>query len=314
MKTDRRHALQTNWLADHLGRWLEKIKPYTNHIITGALVVVAGLAIWLVVARFWRADEEKTWTALGNYDSNTSRRISQETKKIDEDIQKKQQELSILTQRAPTGTDEEARKEHDRKIQALNDELEALRKERQNRITQIEDTARDELYRDAKDNIHMVAGQAAAFTAASRDFAEAADTVLTDPIGARQKLDRAAELFELIRDNTRDKLLRQRTKFQLARVYETRLRKDDQHPEKDDIALARREYEDLASQVPPSYCKVQAEERLAGLTPKTADSRAPRDPVYGWLTEELEKGRSSLPPLGTIGAGHGSDRPPPEID
>lgn len=47
MKTERRHELQTNELADSLGHWLEAIRPYTRAlvgIVIAAVLLVAGLA------------------------------------------------------------------------------------------------------------------------------------------------------------------------------------------------------------------------------------------------------------------------------
>ena len=64
MKTERRHALQTNWLADHLGRWLDKVKPYTNHILIGLCVLVAGWGIWRFVSWMQSGDEERAWEQL----------------------------------------------------------------------------------------------------------------------------------------------------------------------------------------------------------------------------------------------------------
>jgi hypothetical protein len=312
MKTDRRHALQTNWLADHLGRWLDKIKPYTNHIITGVFVVAAGLAIWLVVAHFWRGDEDAVWQQLSNQASRANRLVSQETKEIIRDVKKKQTELNNLS--PPLGNDEQAQQAHRLKVQSLNNQIDELEKQFKNKQTEILEREQESLCRIAKDNIRTVAGRAAAFSAASKDFSEAMGSLLVDPIGARTKLDRAAELLELVRDNAKDKLLKQRAQFQLARVYETRLRQDDPHSEKDDIQLARHQYEDLVNQVPPSYCKAEAERRLAALNPKTAGSTAPKDPVYVWLSDEMEKRRSSPLPPGPGSSGLLGDRPPPELE
>jgi hypothetical protein len=312
MKTDRRHALQTNWLADHLGRWLEKIKPYTNYLITGVFVLVAGLTIWLVVAHYWQNGEDVVWQQLSGYAARVNRRIDQETGGLIKDLQKKQDELQNLP-RPPTG-DKPAEQEHEKRVQELQQQIGDLRRQLQNKQTEILDGAQEELYRTAKENIRMVAGRAVAFFAAKKDFDEAADSVLSDPIGARNKLDRAAELLELIRENTRDKLLKQRADFQLARVYETRLRQDDQHRERDDIQLARGLYEELATQVPDSYCKAEAERRLAALQPKSASNQDPKDPVYGWVSGEIEKRKASPLPLGSGSPGLFGNQPPPDLN
>ncbi len=48
MKSARRHELQTNWLADHLGRWLHESQP----ILTKTLVAIAAVAA-IVAAYLW---------------------------------------------------------------------------------------------------------------------------------------------------------------------------------------------------------------------------------------------------------------------
>ncbi len=63
MKTKRRHDLQTNLLADWIGKQVESIKPYSNHIIVGvvAIVVVVGFIVAMSggqsqsAARAWQA-------------------------------------------------------------------------------------------------------------------------------------------------------------------------------------------------------------------------------------------------------------------
>ncbi len=37
MKTERRHELQTNVLADSLAHWIEAIKPYGRAILAGGI-------------------------------------------------------------------------------------------------------------------------------------------------------------------------------------------------------------------------------------------------------------------------------------
>jgi predicted negative regulator of RcsB-dependent stress response len=49
MKTQRRHELQTNQLADSIGRYLQTVRPYQKQLSFGliALVVIVGAVIWL---------------------------------------------------------------------------------------------------------------------------------------------------------------------------------------------------------------------------------------------------------------------------
>jgi hypothetical protein len=52
MKTQRRHELQTNELADHLGRYLQTIRPYQNVILTGVVAVIV-----IVVGVMWFSNQ-----------------------------------------------------------------------------------------------------------------------------------------------------------------------------------------------------------------------------------------------------------------
>ena len=49
MKTQRRHELQTNELADHIGRYIQAIRPYQNYVIYGTVAALAVIiaALWL---------------------------------------------------------------------------------------------------------------------------------------------------------------------------------------------------------------------------------------------------------------------------
>ncbi|HTM55971.1 MAG TPA: tetratricopeptide repeat protein [Pirellulales bacterium] len=46
MKTERRHELQTNVLADSLARWGEKARPYSRAALAGLIAIVAVLFAW----------------------------------------------------------------------------------------------------------------------------------------------------------------------------------------------------------------------------------------------------------------------------
>jgi len=43
MKAKERHDLATNELADMLGRWIERVKPYLSYILIGLIIVVVGI-------------------------------------------------------------------------------------------------------------------------------------------------------------------------------------------------------------------------------------------------------------------------------
>ena len=46
MKTERRHELETNQLADSLGHWADAIRPYANSILVGILALVVAAAVY----------------------------------------------------------------------------------------------------------------------------------------------------------------------------------------------------------------------------------------------------------------------------
>jgi hypothetical protein len=46
MKTERRHELQTNVLADSLARWIDKAKPYSRAALAVLIALVAGVFVW----------------------------------------------------------------------------------------------------------------------------------------------------------------------------------------------------------------------------------------------------------------------------
>lgn len=50
MKTQRRHELQTNILADYIGKHLQQIKPYARHITIGTLLVFVAILAGLYLS------------------------------------------------------------------------------------------------------------------------------------------------------------------------------------------------------------------------------------------------------------------------
>lgn len=51
MKTERRHELQTNVLANSLGHWADAAKPYGRAALAVILAVIVGLLAWLYLSR-----------------------------------------------------------------------------------------------------------------------------------------------------------------------------------------------------------------------------------------------------------------------
>ena len=61
MKTERRHELQTNTLADHLGKWIVAIKPYTSIIVTVVVAVIVVAIGWQVMGSLSAGKRGKAW-------------------------------------------------------------------------------------------------------------------------------------------------------------------------------------------------------------------------------------------------------------
>ncbi len=64
MKTERRHELQTNYLANRLAVWIEWVKPYSS-VLT--LSVILALAIVVFASYFSRRSSEKSVAAWDAY-------------------------------------------------------------------------------------------------------------------------------------------------------------------------------------------------------------------------------------------------------
>ena len=58
MRTERRHELQTNELADYLGKWIERVKPYRN-LCLGMVVAVVVIVGAIMILNTQAAQREK---------------------------------------------------------------------------------------------------------------------------------------------------------------------------------------------------------------------------------------------------------------
>jgi len=64
MKTERRHELQTNWLADRVGEFIVVIKPYSKGLTGALLAIVVVWAAFLIMAHRSHAEEASNWNKL----------------------------------------------------------------------------------------------------------------------------------------------------------------------------------------------------------------------------------------------------------
>ena len=64
MKSERRHELQHNELADWLAKSAEAIKPYQNMIFAAVVVVLVGVVGYTVWSRMSAAQTTQAWDEL----------------------------------------------------------------------------------------------------------------------------------------------------------------------------------------------------------------------------------------------------------
>lgn len=62
MKTERRHELQHNVLADTLERWIEAVKPYSRALLAGLIGIVVLFAAWAYLANQNARHAAEGWT------------------------------------------------------------------------------------------------------------------------------------------------------------------------------------------------------------------------------------------------------------
>lgn len=72
MKTQRRHELQTNVLADYLGKQIQTVRPHSKTLTIGAIAIVVVLIGYVYLSQQQRASAGKGWAdyfkAIGNRD------------------------------------------------------------------------------------------------------------------------------------------------------------------------------------------------------------------------------------------------------
>jgi predicted negative regulator of RcsB-dependent stress response len=64
MKSEERHRLQQNQLADWIGKTITSIKPYQNSILIAVLLVVVGMAAYTIWSRVSAAENTQAWDEL----------------------------------------------------------------------------------------------------------------------------------------------------------------------------------------------------------------------------------------------------------
>ena len=250
MKTDRRHDLHTNELADYLGKIVAKIKPYTNHIVAGVFAVLLIAVVWSLTANYFSGNEDTAWKELRERSSSNyvQRRIEIETKSLNTKIQKLDAQILKLF-----GS------KHDGEREELNTERAALEAELSGKKKSIRAAVRREIERIADDFADDPVGWAAALQLADAALRDGVNNLYPqqqsrfsafrtppDLVEARKRLDEAIWYYKLVKQRTSDPLLKQRAQFDLARAFETSAEVDkDAKPSH--LEEAKKEYENLAA-------------------------------------------------------------------
>mgnify|MGYP001116933776 CR=1 FL=1 len=262
MKTERRHELQTNVLADWLGRQIEALRPYAGTIATGVLVLVIlliGYSIWNTwsagsAAQAWSEFFEVTFT--GNY------------------VRSKQENVR---QKALEAYRDQLRKEKNNPTYELTEGEERLVDEQL--PPKIEQALRDDVIAMAQKYdgttlgmfAHMRAGDMALIAGINYLFPNAGQP--RDLKQAAALLDDAIKYYErALQQTRRDPLLERRIRFNLARAYESRGAQPGEK-QQSDLQKALSIYKELAT----------GNDVFAAASRAQVEALEEKDNVYTWF-------------------------------
>jgi hypothetical protein len=298
MKTERRHTLQTNMLADWLGKKYEQIKPYTNWLLGGALAIVVIAFIRTNVRSYSSSSEDGAWQEFTQSISPRDRgnRLFQASQDTFEQLQK-------------VGESLQREKDPSKKL-ALEKEREKLNEELQAAAEKVARETRQDLERIAKEFPNSPVGWSSLLRLANDDLARGSEMLLdlakSSPPkdasykAAQEHLRLAIEQYDQVKQKARGgefRMLRQQAQLGLARAYEARNHRDDQIAENDDLKRAEREYKELVDQ--GAWCADYAQRRLAVLNDKD-------NQFHEWWREVIATRSLEKPPSKTAG----TDRSP----
>ena len=287
MKTARRHELQTNALADWIGKSYAAIKPYTRHILFAVLGLLVVVVAWRWISSNSRSSERQAWDDLLNFSSSPI--LNETIRKVTEDaeLQEKLDRAKTARDRAQAAikgspTPEQRENLHKAKSEVVNVQREIKEHER----VQIEFQL-NELRELAEDHRDEPLGWTAALYLADAGLREGAHLLFekkpkdTDEAGlvekglekgdklserAKLRLDEAVRYYsQVIKDTEGERLIQDRARFGLARTYETlQSAVESDADAKDYLAKAKTEYTKLADKEggASAYAK-KAEEHLA---------------------------------------------------
>ena len=189
MKSERRHELQHNELADWLAKSAQAMKPYQNIVFTAVMLVLIGVIAYTVWSRVSAAQTAQAWDALNV----------------------------------------------------------ALNSANPDKLTQVVD-----------DYPHTTVAHMAALVLADYALADGCNQLFTNKIKGQHELSKAVDLYQTVREESRESSLLERAAFGLARARESQ--GDAEH-----IKQAEQLYEEVASKTPGGAFTAAAAQRLADL-------------------------------------------------
>jgi hypothetical protein len=99
MKTERRHELQTNVLANMLGHQVEAVRPYLKHLGIAALIAAVAVASYTYVQKTRNTISYEAWedyySALAERDSNRLRTVAENHAGTDAGLWAKESEADL---------------------------------------------------------------------------------------------------------------------------------------------------------------------------------------------------------------------------
>lgn len=254
MKTERRHELKTNDLANWLGQNVDRVRPYSMTILAVVIGVVVLAILWSVWSSRNRQSIEDAWARLDLLSSQ-----------------------AYLQKQLTTAENELKQKYKDDKysIFAHPEEVEIVELEIAKEVEKLAEEQRSSLV-----------GSVAALSVADDSLRRGVDAIFNGRSEeARTNLDKAARFYQQVADNADDPMLLARAQLGLARTLESRRARDERQADAQDIKVAERNYEQLMG---VDYYSNIAKRQLAVLK-----GESPTGDFYSWIDDQLKRDRDT---------------------
>ncbi len=238
MKTERRHELQTNTLADWLGRQIEALRPHFTTIITGIVVLVVALVGYGIWSSRSQQAAAEAWT---NYFSVSFAENSYARNKFE-----------VLQKQAQDEYRDELRTEKNDPSYELTDGEKRLVDEKV--FPKVRQAMLDETAGLARQYERTKLGLLANMEAGDLSLSGAIDSLFPN-IGQSRDLKQAATYLDdavafyerALQQAKGDVLMERRVRYGLARAYETRSTLDPENKGKEDLERAVAQYEQIST-------------------------------------------------------------------